>query len=189
MSDPQRSDGPPEPTVRPVSIPPSGPAQPPGTVPTGEPAESWDAPAPSSADRLRFDVRRYWAGAVVTVVVCGLVGLAASVIFDQAFDVGLLGPFGGSTAAWTLTGALFGLVSAAVLQLLVLVAPRPRMFFGWLVGVVTLILAVAPFTGDPEPIPALMTALVWILLGVATSSMLSGVLGRTLVRPARPATR
>ncbi|MEN5073683.1 hypothetical protein ABE437_07700 [Isoptericola cucumis] len=193
MSDPRHGDGRHEPTADPASVPPSvppaDPAQQPGTVPTSEPAGAWDAPAPASGGRLSLDLRRYWVGATTTVVVCGLVGLAASVIFDQAFDLGLLGPFGGSAAAWTLAGALFALLAAAVLQLLVVVAPRPQMFFGWLVGVVTVILAVAPFTGDPEPVPALVTALVWVLLGVAASSMLSAVLGRTLVRPGRPATR
>ncbi len=187
MSLPPHGDDPRDPTVRPAAVPPGDPVQPPGTLPTSEPAEAWDAPA--TRGRLGLDLRRYWVGAVATVVVCALVGLAASVIFDQAFDVGLLGPLGDSTAGWALAGALFALLAAAVLQLLVVVAPQPRMFFGWLVGVVTVILAVTPFTGDPEPVPALLTALVWVLLGVAASSMLSAVLGRTLVRPAPPATR
>ncbi|MCA5894796.1 hypothetical protein LEP48_15760 [Isoptericola sp. NEAU-Y5] len=182
-----------DPSPRPRSFPPGGPTPvpttPPGTVPTDEPVEACDLPASASDERLGLDVRRYWAGAVVTVVVCGLIGLAASVIFDQAFDVGLLDVVGGSSSlAWAMTGALFGLLAAVVLQVLVMVAPRPRMFFGWLVAVVTVILAVTPFTGNPDAVPAVVTALVWIVLGLATSSMLSGVLGRTLVRPTAPPT-
>jgi hypothetical protein len=68
-----------------------------------------------------------------------------------------------------------------VLQLLVLAAPRARMFFGWLVALTTVILVALPFTGGADPLDATMTGLVWIVLGIAVFSMLSGVLGRTLV--------
>ncbi|MCK9796017.1 hypothetical protein M1843_19930 [Isoptericola sp. 4D.3] len=183
MTDPRPHGGVPGPADPPPAITP-------GTVPTSEPAEAWDAPAPASRDLLRLDRPRYWSGAAVTVLVCAVLGLAASVVFDSAFDVGLLGPSrlvpGAPGLAWALTGALFALLAAIVLQLLVVVVPRPRMFFGWLVALVTVILAALAFTGAGDGASAVVTALVWIVLGVAVSAMLNGVLGRTLVRPARP---
>ncbi|MFE5336155.1 DUF6069 family protein [Isoptericola sp. NPDC056573] len=159
-------------------------------VPTAEPADAWDAPAPASRGLLELDRGRFWSGAAVTVVVCAVLGLAASVVFDSAFDVGLLGPSrlvpDAPGLAWALTGALFALLAAMVLQLLVRVVPRPRMFFGWLVALVTVILAALAFTGSGDGASAVVTALVWIVVGIAVSAMLNGVLGRTLVRPARP---
>jgi len=158
-------------------------------VPTAEPSEAWDAPAPSSRDLLRLDRPRFRSGAAVTVVVCAVLGLAASVVFDSAFDVGLLGPTrlapDAPGLAWALTGALFALLAAVLLQLLVRVVPRPRMFFGWLVALATVILAALAFTSGGDPASAVVTALVWVVLGVAVSAMLNGVLGRTLVRPDR----
>ncbi|MFC8599884.1 MULTISPECIES: hypothetical protein [unclassified Isoptericola] len=176
---------------------PTSPADPPpgilpDTVPTAEPVDAWDAPAPTSRALLALDRPRYWSGAAVTVLVCAVLGLTASVVFDGAFGVGLLGPSralpGAPGLAWALTGAVFALLAAVVLQALVRVVPRPRMFFGWLVALTTVILAALPFTGDGPAGSAVATALVWAVLGVAVSAMLNGVLGRTLVRPA-PRTR
>ncbi|GAB6937256.1 DUF6069 family protein [Isoptericola variabilis] len=179
----------PTPGVTPGDVRP-GVTPPPSVVPTAEPADAWDAPAPTSRGLLELDRGRYWSGAAVTVVVCAVLGLAASVVFDSAFDVGLLGPSrlvpDAPGLAWALTGALFALLAAVVLQLLVRVVPRPRMFFGWLVALVTVILAALAFTGGGDAASAVVTALVWIVVGVAVSAMLNGVLGRTLVRPRPP---
>jgi len=188
MTDSRTPGGPTGPAEPPPGISPA-PGTPPGTVPTTESTEEWGAPAPASRDLLGLDRRRYRAGAAVTVVVCAVLGLAASVVFDSAFGVGLLGPTRLAPdvpgLAWALTGALFAFLAAVVLQLLVRVVPRPRMFFGWLVALVTVILAALSFTAGGDPASAVVTALVWVVLGVAVSAMLNGVLGRTLVRQAR----
>ena len=185
MSDPQRPYGAEDP-VQPVGPVPSGGAEQPGAVrpsqpgvvPPGQP--SWAPAEPLPPQRPELDVGRYWAGAAATVLVCTLLGFAAAVIFDEVFDIGL---YPAEPASWAAAGALFALLAAAVLHLLVAIAPRPRMFFGWLVGLTTVILAVLPFTGSPEPLPATATALVWIALGLAVSSMLGSVLGRTVSVP------
>lgn len=187
MTDTRPPGGPTGPTP---GVPPGGLTPPPSVVPTAEPADAWDAPPATSRRSLVLDRARYWSGAAVTVVVCAVLGLAASVVFDSAFDVGLLGPSllvpDAPGLAWSLTAALFALLAAVVLQLLVRVVPQPRMFFGWLVALVTVILAALAFTGSGDAASAVVTALVWIVIGVAVSAMLNGVLGRTLVRPAGP---
>ncbi|PRZ05234.1 hypothetical protein BCE75_108216 [Isoptericola sp. CG 20/1183] len=184
MSDPQRPYGAEDPTRSMGRVPSD--EQPPGVVPVpGRP--SWSPAQPLPPQRPQLDVGRYWAGAAATVLVCALLGLAASVIFDEVFDIGLYAPpdvlGAGDDASWAGAGAVFALLGAAVLHLLVVIAPRPRMFFGWLVGLTTVILAVLPFTGNPDPLAGAMTALVWVILGLAVSSMLGSVLGRTLSVP------
>lgn len=160
--------------------------QPPGVIPPA--AASWGtsptaAPSPGS---LRLDAGRYWAGAAATVLVCALLGFAASVVLTDVMDQEMAAEphLAGSSAdaSWAVAGALFALLAAIVLHLLVLAAPRARMFFGWLVTLTTIILAALPFTTSPELLPGLMTALVWIVLGIAVWSMLTGVLARTGVR-------
>lgn len=202
MSDPQRPYGQHDPQHDPAYDPRHDPAHPlgtaapyghgpAGTVPTGG-AGTWDAPVPPPAEDARLDGGRFWAGAAATVLVCALIGLAAAVIIDEVLGLdlhspGLLGD--STTASWTAAGALFALLAAAVLHGLVLAAPRPSMFFGWLVALVTIILAVLPSTGRTDPVAGVTTAVVWLLLGLAVWSMLSSVLSRTLVRPAAPAPR
>lgn len=195
MSDPTRPYGPYDPAQQPYVVPqPQAipPHERPGTIPTGEPADAWDAPVPAPGENLRLATGRFWAGAAATVLVCALIGLAASLIIEQVFGVDLLSPpdlfDAGSSASWAGAGALFALLAATVLQLLIVATPRPSMFFGWLVALTTVILAVLPFTGDPDIVPAVLTALVWLVLGLAVWSMLTGVLSRTLVRPV-PRTR
>ena len=135
----------------------------------------------------KIDAGKYWAGAAATILVCALLGVAASVIFDDVFGVGLIPPpdvLGvGDDASWAAAGAIFALISAAVLHILVLIAPSPRMFFGWLVGLATVILAVLPWTSSSDPLASAMTSLVWVILGIATASLLGAVLARTTRRP------
>jgi hypothetical protein len=181
------------------AVPPSVPPRqyPPEMLPPEAPVPASDAirpedpaaPATASTEdpRLGLEVGRYWAGALATVIVCALIGLVAAFLLTDVFDLELQPPpdmFGsGSTiVAWTVVGGLFALVAAIVLHLLVMSTPRPRTFFGWIVGLATVIFAALPFAGDFEVVPATLSALVWIVIGIATWSLLTGVLGRTLVR-------
>jgi hypothetical protein len=157
---------------------------PPGVVPAAD-DPAWDPVVDDTRPtQPGLVVSRYWSGAAVTVLVSALLGLACSVIFEEVFGLTLVAPdpLGvGHHVSWVFTGAVYALVAAVVLQLLVLAAPRARMFFGWLVALTTVILVALPFTGGADPLDATMTGLVWIVLGIAVFSMLSGVLGRTLV--------
>jgi hypothetical protein len=178
MSQPQRPGGEGEPTraYQPVN---RLPEQPPVVEPTPQAA----AAEPAKPTGPKLDAGRYWAGAVATAVVCALVGVAASVLFDEVFEIGLVPPpdvLGlGEDISWAGAGAVFALVSAGVLHLLLVVAPSPRMFFGWLIGLATVILAVLPFANTDDLLAAAMSALVWVILGLAVWSLLTAVLSRS----------
>jgi len=181
------------PSVPPHQYPPEG--VPPDTpVPASDAIRPEDPAAPAIAatedPRLGLEVGRFWAGALATVVVCALIGLVAAFLLTDVFDLELQPPpdffgSGSNLVIWTVVGALFALIASIVLHLLVMSTPRPRTFFGWVVALGTVILAAAPFAGDFEVVPATLSALVWIIIGVATWSLLTGVLGRTLVRRQR----
>lgn len=190
MSDPNRPYGQEYGEQPPPVHPP--PAQTPGmpTQPVGQtPDEAHVQPVTSGTEdpRLGLEVGRFWAGALATMVVAALIGLAADFILEEVLNLEVqaqadLFSTGSDLMAWVVAGALFALVAAIVLYLLVMSTPRPRSFFGWVVALATVILAMVPFAGQFEIVPAILAAIVWIVIGCAVWSLLTGTLSRTVVR-------
>lgn len=190
MSDPNRPYGQEYGEQPPVVQPP--PAQTPGmpTQAVGQtPDEAHVQPVTSGTEdpRLGLEVGRFWAGALATMVVAALIGLAADFILEEVLNLEVqaqadLFATGSDMMAWVVAGALFALVAAIVLYLLVMSTPRPRSFFGWVVALATVILAMVPFAGEFEIVPAILAAIVWIVIGCAVWSLLTGTLSRTVVR-------
>jgi hypothetical protein len=173
----------------PPAYPP--PAQMPGTPtqPVGQTPDETVQPVTSGTQdpRLGLEVGRFWAGALATMLVAALIGLAAVFILEEVFNLEIqpqadIFGTGSDMMAWVVAGALFAFVAAIVLYLLVMSTPRPRSFFGWVIGLATVILAAVPFAGDFELVPAILAALVWIVIGSATFSLLTGTLSRTVVQ-------
>ncbi|MGI5187769.1 DUF6069 family protein [Promicromonospora sp. CA-289599] len=191
MSDPNRPYGQEYGEQPPAVQPP--PAQAPG-MPTQAVGQTPDEaqqvqPVTSGTEdpRLGLEVGRFWAGALATMVVAALIGLAADFILEEVLNLEVqaqadLFATGSDMLAWVVAGALFALVAAIVLYLLVMSTPRPRSFFGWVVALATVILAMVPFAGQFEIVPAILAAIVWIVIGCAVWSLLTGTLSRTVVR-------
>ena len=59
--------------------------------------------------------------------------------------------------------------------------PRPSVFFGWIVGLVTVAMMVMPFAFDASTASKVSTALINMIIGIAIGSLLSAVLARTVV--------
>ena len=190
MSDPNRPYDADYGEQPPPAYPP--PAQTPGTPtqPVGQPPDGGAVqPVTSGTEnpRLGLEVGRFWAGALATTLVAALIGLAAHFVLEEVFNLEIraqadLFGTGSDLMAWVVAGALFALGAAAVLYLLVMSTPRPRSFFGWVVGLGTVILAAVPFAGQFELVPAILAAIVWIVIGSAVYSLLTGTLSRTVVR-------
>jgi hypothetical protein len=66
---------------------------------------------------------------------------------------------------------------------LLAVTPRPYAFFGWIMGLVTVLCAIAPFAQDAERSSQIATSLINLVVGLAITSLVRGVAGRA-VRPA-----
>lgn len=174
---------------QPPSVPPQGvhyvsePGDP-ATPRYGEPAD----PRYGTEDAgPTLNVGRYWAGAIATVAVAALIGWVAVFVLENVFNLTVDSPpltgAPADAAAWAVAGALFALAAAVVLQLLVVSAPRPQTFFGWVISLVTIVLAALPFAGPIDLLPDLLTAIIWIVMGAAVWSLLTATLGRTyLVR-------
>ncbi|WP_265522212.1 hypothetical protein [Oerskovia flava] len=195
MSDPnypQRGQVPPG--NNPGNVPPGGqpPAVPPRRAndPNGDFPVSPDAGSPYDP-RLSVEAGRFWAGAAATALVAALIGLIAVIIFERIFSVGLVPPpdlfsTGSDQATYAIDAAILAILAAGLLHVLILSTPRPRAFFGWIMALVIIVLAVLPFAWTSDTVVAALSGLVNLLIGVAIWSLLAGVAGRTIIRrPAR----
>lgn len=190
MSDPNRPYDADYGQQQPAAYPP--PAQAPGTPtrPVGDvPDEALVQPVTSGTQdpRLGLEVGRFWAGALATMLVAALIGLAAHFILEEVLGLEIqeqadLFGTGSDLMSWVLAGALFALAAAVVLYLLVMSTPRPRSFFGWVIVLATVILAAVPFADRADIVEAVLAAVVWVIIGSAVWSLLTGTLSRTLVR-------
>jgi Family of unknown function (DUF6069) len=132
-----------------------------------------------------------WAGGVATAVVAALIALAGILIARWLFIIPILAPkrdgaWGdASTGMYVLSAAGAALVATALMHLLLLTTPRPQVFFGWIIGLATIVAVVFPFSTTASVAQKAATALVNLVLGFAIGTLLGSVAGRT-VRRRRP---
>jgi hypothetical protein len=193
-------DQPVVPQATPVAPPatPVAPQPPPAVPPAVQPVQAVPVPAaqvpaaqvpvatPPPRPRIAIDAGRYWAGVAATAVVAVLVGVVGVVVFERIFDIELVtkDPFGtgSSMGAYVVGAVATTLVAGLLLQVLVLSTPEPSAFFGWIMGLGTLVVALLPLTWTDDTKSALCSGLVNLLIGIAVWSLLTGVLARTSQR-------
>lgn len=98
-----------------------------------------------------MDQIRYWTGAALTAVVAALVGgigmviahgiVKVPVVFDQAGVQTSV-----SALSYGLIAVAIVLISAAVYDAMLYLAPRPLIFYTWIAGLVTALATLVPFT-------------------------------------------
>jgi|ERR1700728_612246 hypothetical protein len=161
------------------------------------------SPDDAGSPRVRPDSGRFWAGAVATAIVAALIALVGILICRWTLNIPILAPAGDGawgdahTGEYVLVAALVALVAAGLLYLLVLSTPQPSVFFRWIIGLVTLIAVVYPFSSGAPLDQKVATAVVNLVLGVAIASLLTATAARAIRRsgpppsnpvgPARPA--
>ena len=157
------------------------------------------SPDDAGSPRVRPDSGRFWAGAVATAIVAALIALVGILICRWTLNIPILAPAGDGawgdahTGEYVLVAALVALVAAGLLYLLVLSTPNPGLFFRWIIGLVTLIAVVYPFSSGAPLEQKFATAIVNLVVGVAIGSLLLATAGRAIRRtaprpsgPARP---
>jgi len=134
------------------------------------------------------NVSRLWSGGLATAVVAILVIFAGTLIFRGVLDIPVLAPEEAgylgdtSTAVYALLAGVIALVATALLQMLLLSAPRALTFFGWIMGLAIAIAAVTPFSQAAETSSQLATAVINLIAGIAIVTLLRSV-GRTAFSP------
>ncbi|KID31529.1 hypothetical protein HQ32_01348 [Prauserella sp. Am3] len=140
-----------------------------------------------TSSRPRVNAGTLWAGGAATALVAALVGVVATLVVTGVFDIPVIAP-ANAEGAVDYIGAVwlagFGVVGSflatALAHLLMLVAPRPMAFLGWIVGLVTVVFVVWPFTIAVELEVQIASALVYIVMGIAIGSLVSGMATRAI---------
>ena len=143
----------------------------------------------NTARSSSVDAPRLWAGGAATAVVAALVALVGVLVSEGLLDIAMvrppLIPIGNSFgASYAVTAAVLALLATALAHLLVVATPRPRSFFSWIVGLITVVGVVLPFTLEGTTSGRVATAVVDLLIGLAVLSLLRSVMARTVRFPA-----
>ncbi|HLK73017.1 MAG TPA: DUF6069 family protein [Streptosporangiaceae bacterium] len=132
-----------------------------------------------------------WAGGVATAIVAAMIALVGILVSRWLFTIPILAPrrdgaWGdASTGMYVLAAAGAALAATAIMHLLLLTTPRPQVFFGWIIGLATIVAVVFPFSTTAAVDQKFATALVNLVLGIAIGTLLGQVAGRA-VRRRRP---
>jgi len=107
---------------------------------------------PEPEPTRRVDARPLWSGGVATAVVAALIALVGILVCRWLFNVPILSPRregawgNASTAGYVFAAAACALAATALMYLLLLSTPYPRVFFGWIIGLATVVAVVFPFS-------------------------------------------
>jgi hypothetical protein len=150
------------------------------------------SPGDAATNRVRPDSARFWAGVVATAVVAALIALVGILVCRWTLNIPILAPTGDGawgnahTAEYVLVVAMIAIIAGGLLYLLVLGTPQPGMFFGWIMGLATIVAVVYPFSTSAPLDQKVATALVDLVLGIAITSLLTAVAARAVRRPVPP---
>jgi hypothetical protein len=138
------------------------------------------------ADRRIIDPGRLWTGGLMAGVVAAGVAIVGLLIARGIFDVRVLvredGRLVNADTWWYAAAAFLAAIAATgLLHLLLLSAPQPYRFFGWIVGLVVAIAVLLPYTTDAELSAKVATSVLNLAIGLSIASIVGGV-GRTAAR-------
>jgi hypothetical protein len=152
----------------------------------GPPSYDQRGPGRPPSTRPHVAAGQLWAGGVATAVVAALIALVGVLVSRWLAGIPLLAPMKDGaygdvhTTTLVLLVAAAALIATAVLHLLLLSTPRPTLFFGWIIGLATVLAVVLPFTTSAPLASKAATAVVFLILGVAIGTLLIGVGARSL---------
>ncbi|HEV7453440.1 MAG TPA: DUF6069 family protein [Pseudonocardiaceae bacterium] len=131
--------------------------------------------------------RRLWAGGGATALVAAGVGVVGVLLIRGVLNIPILSARGQlvnqAIAVVPLSAGLAALAATALLHLLLLTTPRPTAFFGAICAIVIAVVVLQVFLAGGTREEQVATAMLYVVIGVAVISLLSGV-ARTAVQPA-----
>ena len=151
------------------------------TIPMRRDEEPVPEPSGPPGAFRRLDPGTLWAGGAVTAVVAALIALVGILVSRWLFTVPILAPqhdgaWGdASTGAYVLAAAAVALAATAIMHLLLIAAPEPRVFFAWIIGLATVIAVVYPFSTNAPLSQKAATGLVNLVLGIAIGTLINSV--------------
>jgi hypothetical protein len=143
---------------------------------------------PEPETTRRVDARPLFSGGVATAVVAALTALVGILVCRWLFNVPILSPRregawgNASTAGYVFGAAACALLATALMYLLLISTPYPRVFFGWIIGLATVVAVVFPFSSTAPVSQKIATGLVNLVLGVVIGSLIAEVSRRVTRR-------
>jgi hypothetical protein len=123
---------------------------------------------------------------VATAVVAALVAVVGILVVRGVLDIAVLAPEGhgawdtASMSSYAVGAAVVALVATGLMHLLLVSTPRPQAFFGWIMFLVAVVVAVWPFTTGADLAPQVATAVIDVVIVLAIWSLLSGSADRSV---------
>ncbi|GAA5015178.1 DUF6069 family protein [Actinopolymorpha pittospori] len=127
------------------------------------------------------DAGRLWAGGVATALVSALVVVVGLVVVRAFAHISVVPPLSGAelgestTLAYAVTAAVAAVAATGLLHVLLIAAPRPLLFFSWIVALTTVVGVVVPFLASANLTSELVTGAINLVVGIAVLSLLNGV--------------
>jgi Family of unknown function (DUF6069) len=145
-----------------------------------------DQPTPTPTGRRpQLDAARLWSAGLATALVATLIGLVG-VLVVRAVGIWVYAPrqfgtFGDSTTLTLCAGAaLAALAATGLVQLLMMSTPRPVAYFGWIVGLLTVVAAVLPILAGGPMAVLLAEAVIHVVIGLAIGILVANAAGSAL---------
>ena len=150
-----------------------------------------ESPEPGPRSSRQVDARPLWSGGVATAVVAALIALVGILVARWLFNISFLSPRregawgNASTVGYVFASAACALVATALMHLLLLTTPYPRVFFGWIIGLATLVAVVFPFSTSAPTSQKIATGFINLVLGIAIGTLIAEVSRRASRRVVR----
>lgn len=135
-----------------------------------------------------LDGARLWAGGIAAALVAALVAIVGILAARGLVGVSVLSPEshgawgGANTVTYAFSAAGVALAATALMHVLVLTTPRPRLFFGWIVALVTAISIVVPLSLPVALSNTVATAIINLVIGLSIIVTLTNVARAALTR-------
>jgi CBS domain-containing protein len=145
--------------------------------------------------RPTVDARVLWAGGAAAALVAALVAVLGVMIIRGLFGIPVLAPEGegafgdASTGQLALAAAVGALLVTGLAHLLLLLTPRPIVFFGWIVALLTAFTTLLPFTFAADTKAQIATAALYLVLGIVTGGLVGSIATRAIRRAPGPGPR
>ncbi|WP_216216952.1 DUF6069 family protein [Amycolatopsis aidingensis] len=141
------------------------------------------------ADKPTVNARTLWFGGLATALVAALTAVLAVLVVEGVFDIPVLAPSNAEgaidhvSALWLAMFAAIGaLVATALAHVLLMFAPRPMAFCGWIIALITAFLVVWPFTIDLRLETQIANAAIYLVIGIAIGSLVTSMANRAVRR-------
>jgi hypothetical protein len=146
------------------------------------------AAGPDATRAPRINVARLWSAGIATAIVAALIGLVGVLVVRAVFKIAVYAPseagaFGNSaTVLLCVLSAVAALAATGLVHLLLLGTPSPLSYFGWIIGLLTVVAVVLPFLSGAPLVTAAATAVIHLVIGLAIGSLVSGA-AASAIRP------